>query len=211
MQGAPRRQARSSARSFFLLPSVLALLALALVPAGAFAANSGETVYETELPSVTSEPGTSGTEKTPTHHKSQNNAKAEGSAAKESSGGSEGESEEGSSEGGHKKKEGSSEEKKEEGHPGTSGGGDGGNKPNGGAGKSGGSEGNSVGEQKNLGNTQPGKNVAHSSSGGGSSPVVPILIAVVVLAAISIGVVLYRQRKSDQGGSDGRASSPSAS
>ena len=50
-----------------------------------------------------------------------------------------------------------------------------------------------------------------SASGGGSSPVVPILIAVVVLAAISIGVVLYRQRKSDQDGSDGRASSPSAS
>ena len=80
-------------------------------------------------------------------------------------------------------------------------------KVNGGA-NSGGSEG-SIGEQKDLGNTQQGKNVAQSS--GGSSPVVPILIAVVVLAAISIGVVLYRQRKSDQGGSDGRASSPSAS
>ena len=49
------------------------------------------------------------------------------------------------------------------------------------------------------------------SSGGGSSPVVPILIAVVVLAAISIGVVLYRQRKSDQDGSDGRVSSSNAS
>jgi hypothetical protein len=36
-------------------------------------------------------------------------------------------------------------------------------------------------------------------SGGGSSPVVPILIAVVVLAAISIGVVLYRERKQNSG------------
>jgi hypothetical protein len=39
---------------------------------------------------------------------------------------------------------------------------------------------------------------------------VPILIAVAVLAAISIGVVLYRQRKSGQG-PDGRVSSPNAS
>ena len=55
------------------------------------------------------------------------------------------------------------------------------------------------------------KNVAHTeSSSGGSSPVVPILIAVVVLAAISIGVVLYRQRKSGQG-PDRRVSSPGAS
>ena len=39
---------------------------------------------------------------------------------------------------------------------------------------------------------------------------VPILIAVIVLAAISIGVVLYRQRKSGQG-PDSRVSSPNAS
>jgi hypothetical protein len=42
--------------------------------------------------------------------------------------------------------------------------------------------------------------------------VVPILIAVAILAAISIGVVLYRQRKQDQGpGSDSRVSSSNAS
>jgi hypothetical protein len=42
------------------------------------------------------------------------------------------------------------------------------------------------------------------SASGGSSPVVPILIAIVVLAAISIGVVLYRQRQSgDQASSTG--------
>jgi hypothetical protein len=51
---------------------------------------------------------------------------------------------------------------------------------------------------------------SHSESGGGSSPVVPILIAVVVLAAISIGVVIYRQRKGGTG-QDGRVSSPNAS
>jgi cobalamin biosynthesis Mg chelatase CobN len=168
--------------------------------------------YEVEVPTIESEAPTksSGTGKSSTHHKPKNNAKAEGSATEESSGGvgtEEPESEGGSSEGGHKKKGSSSKE--EEGKSSMGGGGNGGNgnKPNGGA-NAGGSEG-SIGEQKDLGSTQQGKNVAEAS--GGSSPVVPILIAVVVLAAISIGVVLYRQRKSDQGGSDGRASSPSAS
>jgi cobalamin biosynthesis Mg chelatase CobN len=42
-----------------------------------------------------------------------------------------------------------------------------------------------------------------SESGGGSSPVVPILIAMVVLAAVSIGVVLYRARKQDSGPESG--------
>jgi cobalamin biosynthesis Mg chelatase CobN len=68
-----------------------------------------------------------------------------------------------------------------------------------------------IGESKEVeaGNVTP---VAHQteSSGGGSSPVVPILIAVIALAAISIGVVLYRQRKSGQG-PDSRVSSPNAS
>ena len=48
-----------------------------------------------------------------------------------------------------------------------------------------------------------GKSVALKSEGptstsgsGGSSPVVPILIAVLVLAALSIGIVVYRERRS---------------
>ncbi len=49
-----------------------------------------------------------------------------------------------------------------------------------------------------MGSTATGTPASHSA-GGGSSPIVPILIAVVVLAAISIGVVLYRQRKGDAG------------
>lgn len=170
-------------------------------------ANSGETVYETEIPTIESNPGSTGNHPGKSaggNHKSSNNPKAEGSAANEG-GATEGpESGSGSSEGGHKKKGSSSQE---EGKSSMGGGGGGGNKPDGGA-KAGGSEG-SVGEQKDLGSTQQGKNVAESN--GSSSPVVPILIAVVVLAAISIGVVLYRQRKSGQDGSDGHASSPSAS
>ncbi len=207
MQGAPHRQARSSARSFFLLPSVLALLALALFPVSAFAGNSGETVYETEIPSVTSEPSTGGNHagKSPTHHSSHNTGNGESGRATGSNaevgGGAEGS--EGKS-AGHKKEGSSSQE--EEGNPSTAGGG-GGNKPNGGGGGKG-PEG-SISESKELGGTQPGANASHSS--GGSSPVVPILIAVAVLAAISIGVVLYRQRKSGPGGSDGRVSSSNAS
>lgn len=186
---------------------------MALFPVAAHAECSTSSClnYETEVPSIESSPGGGNTGgKSATHHKPSNNAKAEGSADQESSGGvgtEEPESEAGSSEGGHKK---GSSKKEEEGKSSTGGGGNGGNgnKPNGGGANSGGSEG-SIGEQKDLGSTQQGKNVAQSS--GGSSPVVPILIAVVVLAAISIGVVLYRQRKSSQDGPDGRASSPSAS
>jgi cobalamin biosynthesis Mg chelatase CobN len=209
MQGAPHRQARSSARSFFVLPSVLALLALALFPVSAFA-GSGEKVYETEIPSVTSEPSSGESGKTPTHHNGTNTGKSESEQAKGSNAetggtGSEGsEKEGGSSEGGHKKKHSSSEE--EEGNPSTTAGGGnnsgGGN--NGGQSESGLSNGKPVGSE-----TATGTPVSKSS--GGSSPVVPILIAVVVLAAISIGVVLYRQRKSDQDGPGGRVSSSNAS
>jgi cobalamin biosynthesis Mg chelatase CobN len=42
---------------------------------------------------------------------------------------------------------------------------------------------------------------------GGSSPVLPIVIAVVVLAAISIGVVLYRERRRGTGRPDSDPSS----
>jgi cobalamin biosynthesis Mg chelatase CobN len=207
MQGAPHRQARSSARSFFLLPSVLALLALALFPVSAFAGNAGETVYETEIPSVTSEPSTGGNNsgKSPTHHSSHNTGNGETGRATGSNaevgGGTEGS--EGKS-GDHKKKGSSSQE--EEGQSSTVGGG-GGNKPNGGGG--GGQSESGVSGNQPVAHTTSGANVSHSS--GGSSPVVPILIAVAVLAAISIGVVLYRQRKSGQDGSDGRVSSSNAS
>ena len=175
----------------------------------AFAGNPGETVYETEIPSVTSEPSSGGTEKTPTHHKSPNTGNGESDQATGSNaevGGTGSEGSEGSKSG--HKKEGSSS-KEEEGNPSMGAGGNGGNGGNSNGGAGGGSEG-SISESKDLGGSQPGQQVASKSSDGGSSPVVPILIAVVVLAAISIGVVLYRQRKSDQGGSDGRVSSPNA-
>jgi hypothetical protein len=40
-----------------------------------------------------------------------------------------------------------------------------------------------------------GSETAPTHSGGGSSPLVPALVAVAVLAAISFGVVFYRQRR----------------
>ena len=46
---------------------------------------------------------------------------------------------------------------------------------------------------------QSGVKTSKSSEGGGSSPLVPILIAIAVLAAISIGVVMIRQRRQRRG------------
>jgi hypothetical protein len=57
---------------------------------------------------------------------------------------------------------------------------------------------------------QPGaqaKGTTSQGDGGGSSPLIPILIAILILAAISLGVVWYRQRR--QGGS-GPATPPAS-
>jgi hypothetical protein len=66
-------------------------------------------------------------------------------------------------------------------------------------GKAGLGQGNQVGTdgQAGVGGGEQAftSNPAGSSSGGGSSPLVPILIAVAVLAAITIGVVMMRQRR----------------
>jgi hypothetical protein len=197
MQGAHRCSRRSSARSFFLLPLVLALLALAVFPVFAHAGGIPEYEVEkneTELPhsNTTVKPKSQGSQ----HHASPTNPPAEGSDV----GGGKG----------SKSNSGSPEEKESE----RSSGGGGGSHSSGGGDHSGGgnpnsqsqSEGKISGAEKVA--TSSGK-PASSSSGGGSSPIVPILIAVVVLAAISIGVVLYRQRK-DGSGPDPRVSSPDA-
>jgi cobalamin biosynthesis Mg chelatase CobN len=92
---------------------------------------------------------------------------------------------------------------------GGGGSGGGGSSPSGKAGSpSGGGNEASVSSEKPVAGTQTGQPVSHSS-GGGSSPLVPILIAVAVLAAISIGAVIYRQRRQGSGGS-GSPVSPNA-
>jgi cobalamin biosynthesis Mg chelatase CobN len=185
---------------------VLALLALALFPVLAHAETSAGATYTPEVPSVeTKEPTTkTKTEKASSTHSSSNKAKAEGSAVKTGGTESSVEPEEDESEEGQKSS------------VGTGGNGGNSNPPRGGGGEGGGSpkaggtakSADGISGAKAVANKNPGANVSESS--GGSSPVVPILIAVAVLAAISIGVVLYRQRKSGQG-PDPRVSSPNAS
>ncbi len=209
MQGAPCRPARSSARSFFVLPLVLALLALASFPVFARAESPGA-VYN---PKVEQLPPTASkvepTKVTKGSTKPEENAKAEGSNAQSTEKPAqkpqkEPEEEEGSSQ---KKKSGAAAGKSENNGPKS--GGKEGKSEIGGTKKVAGSE--SAGGNANKVNTATGENA--SSSGGGSSPLVPILIVVVILAAISIGVVLYRQRRDagDSDGRDGRVSSPNAS
>jgi cobalamin biosynthesis Mg chelatase CobN len=151
---------------------VLALLAFACFPVLAQA----ETVYEQE--STTLPGGGAGT--TPTQHKnpdpSESSPKAHASEA--GSGGTE------QPNGGSSEKNGAST-----GNPST---------PGGGAeaqGKDG--TGAKVANKEPSGAVQGAKPLATTTSGGdgSSSPLVPILIALAVLAAISVGAVLYRQRR----------------
>jgi cobalamin biosynthesis Mg chelatase CobN len=90
--------------------------------------------------------------------------------------------------------------------------GQGGGTPSGQSSQAGGGDGQKAenGSQDSAGNVnaaQPlGVETAAETDSGGSSPLVPILIAVAVLAAISIGYFLYRQRR----GADSTVSSPKA-
>jgi cobalamin biosynthesis Mg chelatase CobN len=54
---------------------------------------------------------------------------------------------------------------------------------------------------------QPGGHPSSSADDGGSSPLVPILIAIAVLAAISIGFVAMRRRRPPTGSGSTRVSS----
>lgn len=185
---------------------MLALLALVLFPVAAHAecSTSSCVTYEVEEAPTIAHESTKPkkNQNSAGHDNSSNNAKAEGSGAHVGAGESSGEpgAEEPESEETHHSSGGA-----------TSGGGN--NPPKGGGGGEGAKSKNSGGAKSNEGvaNGKPvATQTAGHSSGGSSSPVVPILIAVAVLAAISIGVVLYRQRKSGAG-TDGSVSSPNAS
>lgn len=60
--------------------------------------------------------------------------------------------------------------------------------------------GNGAGGEQLSPGVQIGEPKSSVSDSGGSSPLVPILIAVAVLAAISVGAVLVRQRRGSAGG-----------
>jgi cobalamin biosynthesis Mg chelatase CobN len=206
MQGAPRR----SARSFFVLPLVLALLAFVALPGFASAGEIPQyevektESFETTQPTKESpkpkhnSPGNTGKTTEPTAHASETTNGGESSS-------------------GEKEPEESTEKEKSQSSGGgaptnNGGGGNGGgesSKPSNGGGGS--KDGIGSQEVAGGGTGTPPVHKTETSSGGGSSPVVPILIAVIVLAAISIGVVLYRQRKSGGQGPDRRVSSPNAS
>jgi cobalamin biosynthesis Mg chelatase CobN len=181
-----RHRPRTSARFSFLLPSALALLAFACVPALAQAecTDSSCAQYEVEIP-------TGNGEHKPQHHKPGN--EEEEAPAKISHA-------PGAKHGGPESSHPNSEEAEENrgGGAGNGGGnnGGGGNKPSSPGGGSQGNEGLG-GEQEVSPSTTQGQNASPSS--GGSSPLVPILIAIAVLAAISIGAVIYRQRRGGSG------------
>jgi cobalamin biosynthesis Mg chelatase CobN len=153
--------------------SALALLALACFPVLAQADSSG-IQYSDAPPTVT------GSHKIPTQSAPPaHSSKADGGAAHGKGNGS-GSSGKGSSAGGSSSKSGGS--------PGTA-------------------RGDGTGQQGSPGQGSGGKSNTHatpagsgaepvlSKSDGGSSPLVPILIAIAVLAAISIGAVMMRQRR----------------
>jgi cobalamin biosynthesis Mg chelatase CobN len=182
MHGTRRHPARSSGRPAFLLLSVLALLAMACFPGLAQAEESVHPVYEPEVPKVT------GHTNPPKKDKSQAEASNNGGATVPGNSGTTGETDgsgsedEGASVGG--------------GNPGSGG--------DGGTGQ--GSPGNgSKGDAKQAGNGKPPASQegrparAETSSDDSSSPAIPILIAIAALAAISIGGLLYRQRRQRTG------------
>jgi len=150
---------------------------MACFPVASYGEESIGPVYDTEVPSPT------GPKKTPaTDNDSDANSSKTGGATVPS-GDEAGGSGSGSSSGG------------------ASGGGGSGS---GGDGTGQGSQGNgSKGDAAQAGNlqsgdSQPGQQ-ARSETSSDSSPLVPILIAIAVLAAISIGAVLYRQRRQGPG------------
>jgi cobalamin biosynthesis Mg chelatase CobN len=156
---------------------VLVVLAFACFPVVVQA----ETVYEPEQTTIP-------VETKPTHHKATNNSSDKSSEAHSSAAPGSGDS----------------------GGTGTGSSGEG---SSGGTGNGGGSsqtslgngpQGTGSGNGKDSLALKDAKPAGESSGDDGSSPLVPILIAIAVLAAISIGAVVMRQRR--QGDSGGQAS-----
>jgi hypothetical protein len=174
---------------------VLVLLAMAFFPVAAEASSTGS-VYEPEVPTVPSE-------KPP----KKNNSIDDPQAGKSNDGG------------GPTAPDTTPEEGEEVENAGGTGG-DQGSGSGGGGGKSGndggtgqGNPGNGSNDGQKLavgeGTQVPGATTQPADDGDSSSPLVPILIAVAVLAAISVGAVVVRNRR--QGGGSDAGVSPKAS
>jgi hypothetical protein len=172
-----RQRPRGSGRSALLLWSVLALLAFACAPVAA-QADSGEVEYESVLPKADGN-GPSQNEQIAEKSDSPKNGGAEAPASHGSTG-----SGEGSYMGGTPSSE--------------SGGGATGNE---GSGQGKADKGTSPPAKGGVQQATPLSKSSPKSDGGSSSPLVPILIGIFVLAAISIGAVMIRQRRQRDGSS----------
>jgi len=163
--------------------SVLALLAFASFPMLAQANPN----YTPESPNLPPSEG----ETTPVHHQ-KNPGGGESSPEAEKSGFAGGGGGGNGGGGGHSQpgSSNSSNGPSQESKSGTSGGG----------GEAQGKSGNGTAKAQKSPSVQIGEPKSSTSDSGGSSPLVPILIAVAVLAAISIGAVLVRQRRGSTGG-----------
>jgi cobalamin biosynthesis Mg chelatase CobN len=178
MFGSRHPRGRSSARPAFALLSVLAVLAMALFPGLAQAEESSGIQYESDVPTVP-------------HHESSNIPSAKPPGGSNNGGSGPGATSSNSPNGGGTGSNGNSSTgggahsgQTSQGSTGGNDSGNGGAKPAGG----------NVGESQKVVNAgQP----VNETSEGSSSPLVPILIAIVVLAAISIGAFYYRQRRQD--------------
>jgi cobalamin biosynthesis Mg chelatase CobN len=166
---------------------MLALLAFAVSPGLAQAEEASGIQYEPDVPTVP------GKQKIPTKEKKSNSGEPEAGSSKSPTGG-------GSGGGNHPGGGGTGNTGQ-----GNQGGGTGGTQAGGGGQNSGGQNGG--GQNPSTTNVSSGAPAGSESSGGSSSPLVPILIAIAALAAISIGAVVYRQRR----GRGGSSVSPKAS
>ena len=162
---------------------MLALLASVCFPLGAQA----ETVYESEKTEI---PGTH----KPNAHNPVNNPSEESSAKAHSS--SNPPAGENGSESGESSNKSTSPGVAGDGSDNRQGSQDSGSQP---GSDSGGKQAvGNVGESQSVGDLASA-NTPAASDDGGSSPLIPILIAIAVLAAISVGVVFVRQRRQDGG------------
>jgi cobalamin biosynthesis Mg chelatase CobN len=183
---------RSSARPVFALLSVLAVLAIACFPGLAQAEDNSGIQYESDVPTVPSHESSnipsknkSGGTKAPSESESESEAKSSESSGGVATGGSDDSGQGGGTPSGQSNQAGGGDGQKAKNDA-----------QNAGAG--------SINAAQPLATTSDS---AGDTSDGGSSPLVPILIAVAVLAAISIGYFYYRQRRQGPGST---VSSPKA-
>jgi hypothetical protein len=174
MNSIRRQGTRGSGRSALLLLSVLALLALACFPILAQADSVGPE-YNTALP------GDGGAKQNENIAKSSESPKTGGAEAPPSAG--------------------TGESYAEQAPPSSEGQGGVNAGPEGGSGQGSPDKGNNPHGESKVQPAAPHAQSTPNSSDDGSSPLVPILIAAAVLAAISIAALLIRQRRQRDGSS----------